>query len=79
MNTHKHQKRDSESLQEWIDRISVPDSRWFIKAKRRQKYKMYYDAKFYIQLKYIMFKKMKIRNIIKAYWELLISGHKPID
>mgnify|MGYP003640788841 FL=1 len=50
-------KKTGESTQEWIDRVSIKDTRWFRKAKRRQKYSWYYDAKFYIQLKYIMFKK----------------------
>lgn len=50
-------KKTGESTQEWIDRVSIKDTRWFRKAKRRQKYSWYYDAKFYIQLKYVMFKK----------------------
>tara|TARA_B110000091_G_C13584336_1_gene377848 strand:+ start:408 stop:584 length:177 start_codon:yes stop_codon:yes gene_type:complete len=53
----KHARIEGESTQEWIDRVSIKDTSWFRKAKRRQRYSWYYDAKFYIQLKYVMFKK----------------------
>lgn len=56
-NTSKHARLKGESIKEWLDRVSIPSSGWFKKAKRRQRYRWYYDAKFYIQLKYIMFKK----------------------
>ena len=56
-NTNKHARLEGESIKEWLDRVSIPSSDWFKKAKKRQRYRWYYDAKFYIQLKYIMFKK----------------------
>jgi hypothetical protein len=58
-NQHKHARQEGETTQEWIDRISIKDSSWYRKAKRRQTYSWFYDLKFYIQLKYIMFKKSK--------------------
>jgi len=56
-NTSKHARLKGESIKEWLDRVSIPSSDWFKKAKRRQTHRWYYDAKFYVQLKYIMFKK----------------------
>ena len=48
----KHARLEGESIQEWLDRVSIPSSSWFKKAKRRQRYKKFYDMKFYILLKY---------------------------
>jgi hypothetical protein len=62
MNKHKHQKRDEESLQEWINRISIKDTSWFRKAKRRQRFRWFYDLKFYLQLKYIMLRRNGKKN-----------------
>ncbi len=54
---NKHAKLDGETIREWLDRVSLPSTDWFKKARRRQRYGWYYDIKFYIQLKYIMLKK----------------------
>lgn len=62
MNKHKHQKRDEESLQEWINRISIKDTSWFRKAKRRQRFRWFYDLKFYLQLKYTMLRRNGKKN-----------------
>jgi hypothetical protein len=55
--SNRHSRLEGESIKEWMDRVSIPNSEWFTKAKRRQKYSWFYDLKFYIKLKYIMFKK----------------------
>jgi hypothetical protein len=65
MNTHKHARKPGESTREWINRVSIKDSSWFRKAKRRQRYSWFYDLKFYLQLKYTMFKKKCNGNISK--------------
>ena len=57
MNKHRDSRRNHESISDWIERISHKDSSWFKKAKRRKKFRWYYDLKFYIQLKLIIFKK----------------------
>ena len=56
-NQHRHARLEGESIKEWIDRISIKDTGWFRKAKRRQRFKWFYDLKFYIQLKYIMLRR----------------------
>ena len=65
MNTHKHARKSGESTREWINRVSIKDSSWFRKAKHRQRYSWFYDLKFYLQLKYTMFKKKCNGNINK--------------
>ena len=58
-NTSKHARLEGESIKGWLDRVSIPDSQWFKKSKKRQRFKWYYDIKFYLHLKYIMIKKSK--------------------
>ena len=57
MTKHRDAKRDGESISDWIERVSYRNDSWLKKAKRRRKFRWYYDLKFYIQLKYIIFKK----------------------
>tara|TARA_R110002153_G_scaffold223495_2_gene376058 strand:+ start:4572 stop:4754 length:183 start_codon:yes stop_codon:yes gene_type:complete len=57
MNEHRDSRRENESIANWIERISYKDSGWIKKAKMRRKFRWYYDIKFYIQLKLIIFKK----------------------
>ena len=57
MNEHRDAKRDGESISDWIERVSYRNDSWLKKAKRRRKFRWYYDLKFYIQLKFIIFKK----------------------
>ena len=59
----KHARLKGESIQEWLDRVSIPSSSCFKKAKRRQRYKKFYDMKFYILLKYTMLKSIIIKKI----------------
>jgi hypothetical protein len=59
----KHARLKGESIQEWLDRVSIPSSSWFKKAKRRQRYKKFYDMKFYILLKYTMLKSIIIKKL----------------
>ena len=59
----KHARLEGESIQEWLDRVSIPSSSWFKKAKRRQRYKKFYDMKFYILLKYTMLKSIIIKKL----------------
>ena len=61
----KHARLKGESTQEWIDRVSIKDTRWFRKAKRRQKYEKFYNMKFYILLKYTMLKSIIKKSLIK--------------
>ena len=53
MTKHRDAKRDGESISDWIERVSYRNDSWLKKAKRRRKFRWYYDLKFYIQLKYI--------------------------
>jgi|TARA_B110000908_G_scaffold105594_1_gene124378 hypothetical protein len=57
MNEHRDSRRENESIANWIERISYKDSGWIKKVKMRRKFRWYYDIKFYIQLKLIIFKK----------------------
>jgi hypothetical protein len=57
MNKHRDARYEGESISDWVKRISFKDSGWIKKAKRRKQFKWYYDIKFYIQLKLIIFKK----------------------
>ena len=59
----KHARLKGESIREWLDRVSIPSSTWFKKAKRRQRYKKFYDMKFYILLKYTMLKSIIIKKL----------------
>ena len=58
----RRHKRSDESTSEWINRISIKDTSWFRKAKRRQRFKWFYDLKFYLQLKYIILRKNGSKN-----------------
>lgn len=49
---NKMKRLDGESIEEWLNRVSIKDSVWLRDAKRRRKYKILYNIKFYIQLKY---------------------------
>ena len=57
MSKHRHARRKNESITNWIERVSYKDESWLKKAKRSKKFRWYYDLKFYIQLKLIIFKK----------------------
>lgn len=57
MNEHRDARQTDESISNWIKRISYKDSGWIKKAKIRRNFRWYYDLKFYIQLKFIIFKK----------------------
>ena len=57
MTKHRDARQDGESISNWIERVSYRNDSWLKKAKRRRKFRWYYDLKFYIQLKYIIFKK----------------------
>lgn len=52
-----------ESIQQWVDRVSIKDSQWLIKARKREKYALYYNIKFYLMLKYIRIK-YKLKHLI---------------
>jgi len=58
----RRHKRSDESTSEWINRISIKDTGWLRKAKRRQRFKWFYDLKFYLQLKYIILRKNGSKN-----------------
>mgnify|MGYP003671874586 CR=1 FL=1 len=60
----KHARLKGESIREWLDRVSIPSSTWFKKAKRRQRYKkLYRNMYFYILLKYTMLKSIIIKKL----------------
>ncbi len=47
-----------ETPEEILHRLAAGKvSNWHIEARRRQKYRLYYDIKFKIQLEWIIFKK----------------------
>lgn len=45
------------NLDKLNDMTSKEASGWFEKAKRREKYRLWYDFKFEVQLQWIMFKR----------------------
>ena len=57
MNKHRDARNEGESISDWVKRISYKDASWLKKAKRRKQFRWYYDLKFYIKLKFIIFKK----------------------
>ena len=38
-----------------LDLENLPKSNWLKKAKRRKKYRLYYDLVFWIKLKYVIY------------------------
>tara|TARA_R110002020_G_scaffold45092_1_gene129286 strand:- start:22 stop:222 length:201 start_codon:yes stop_codon:yes gene_type:complete len=48
---------EDETICEWIIRISEHDATWLRKARRRQKYKLYYDIVFKVRMKYHIVKR----------------------
>lgn len=50
-------KLENETTEEWLNRVFNKTSKWFIKSKRRQKYKSYYNFKFNLMMCVIRLKK----------------------
>jgi len=38
-------------ISDWLKENSIQDTKWLVKAKRRKKYKLYYDLIFWLKMK----------------------------
>ena len=56
--TEENKKRqENETIKDWLNRVSIKDDTWIKKARRRQKYDLFYGFVFKLRVRYYSIKK----------------------